>query len=170
MLLNVFCSPWYDTLSRRLEGFNWNGFIFLCQTFEHWNFELQELRHLNVSWMGSAIQHVGGQNKWIRKWKVAKMWSIKHHSFHVCLCMAEWNASRRLIEVFYGFKIYWQASRAAKDFTLRVIFSQNPRCQVWFNSWMSLIKIAKRHAATWSEHIWLISVNVDAVYKASPCQ
>lgn len=59
---------------------------------------------------------------------------------------------------------------AVTDFTLRVTFSQNPRCQLWFNSWMSLIKITKQHVATWSEHVWLISVTVDAVYKVCPCR
>lgn len=54
---------------------------------------------------------------------------------------------------------------AVKDCTLRVIFSLNPRCEWWYNSWMSLIKITEQHVATWSEHVWLISVTVDAVYK-----
>lgn len=64
----------------------------------------------------------------------------------------------------------WVRFVAVKGFTLRVIFSQNPRCQLWFNSWMSPIKITKQHVATWSECIWLISVTVDAVYKVCPCQ
>lgn len=71
----------------------------------------------------------------------------------------------------YVYMIKWCGGFVAvKDFTLRVTFSQNPRCQLWFNSWMSLIKITKQHVATWSEHVWLISVTVDAVYKVCPCR
>ena len=36
--------------------------------------------------------------------------------------------------------------------------------------WMSQIKIIEQRVATWSEHVWLISVTVDAVYKVCPWQ